>query len=77
MGAYARKVESLNALPEAIAWAKGNDRTTVLSIVTDAFAWTAGDAWWDVGVPETSERESVRAARALHAQGRLRQRIGV
>jgi 3D-(3,5/4)-trihydroxycyclohexane-1,2-dione acylhydrolase (decyclizing) len=77
MGARARKVDSLNALPEAIAWAKGNDRTTVLSIATDAFAWTAGDAWWDVGVPETSPRESVRAARALHEQGRLRQRIGI
>jgi 3D-(3,5/4)-trihydroxycyclohexane-1,2-dione acylhydrolase (decyclizing) len=77
MGALARKVESLNELPASIAWAKANDRTTVLSIATDAFVWTAGDAWWDVGVPETSQRAEVRAAREDHAKGRERQRVGV
>ena len=62
MGALARKVDSLADLGAALDWAKGNDRTTVISIVTDAFDWTPGDAWWDVAVPEVSEREAVRAA---------------
>jgi 3D-(3,5/4)-trihydroxycyclohexane-1,2-dione acylhydrolase (decyclizing) len=77
MGALARRVESLADLGEAIDWAKANDRTTVISIATDAFAWTPGDAWWDVGVPQVSARESVLAARKDHDQGRARQRVGV
>jgi 3D-(3,5/4)-trihydroxycyclohexane-1,2-dione acylhydrolase (decyclizing) len=77
MGALARRVESLAELGEAIDWAKANDRTTVISIATDPSAWTPGDAWWDVGVPQVSPRESVLAARRDHEQGRARQRVGV
>jgi 3D-(3,5/4)-trihydroxycyclohexane-1,2-dione acylhydrolase (decyclizing) len=77
MGALARRADSLADLADAIDWAKGNDRTTVISIVTDAFAWTPGDAWWDVGVPQVSAREGVVAARKDHDQGRARQRVGV
>jgi 3D-(3,5/4)-trihydroxycyclohexane-1,2-dione acylhydrolase (decyclizing) len=36
-----------------------------------------GDADWDVGVPEVSERESVRAAHAAQVAIRARQRVGV
>ena len=77
MGARARHCESLADLEAALEWAGGNDRTTVLSIVTDAGAWVPGDADWDVGVPEVSERETVRAARARHEEIRARQRVGV
>ena len=54
MGAAARHCESLADLEAALEWAKGNDRTTVLSIASDAYAWVPGDADWDVGVPEVS-----------------------
>lgn len=77
MGALARKVTSLDELQEAIVWAKGNDRTTVISITTNAFDWTPGDAWWDVGVPEVSARESVNSAREDHVAGRKNQRVGI
>lgn len=77
MGAEARKVESLADLESAIEWAKTTDRTTVITIVSDAFAWTPGDAWWDVGVPEVSERAEVREAYRQQVEGRARQRIGV
>ena len=77
MGALARKVESLADLGAAFDWAKNNDRTTVISIVTDAFDWTPGDAWWDVAVPEVSDREAVRAAYSDQAGGRAKQRVGV
>jgi 3D-(3,5/4)-trihydroxycyclohexane-1,2-dione acylhydrolase (decyclizing) len=77
MGAHARHCESLADLEAALEWARGNDRTTVLSIVTDASAWVPGDADWDVGVPEVSERETVRAARAHHEEIRAGQRVGV
>jgi 3D-(3,5/4)-trihydroxycyclohexane-1,2-dione acylhydrolase (decyclizing) len=77
MGALARHVEGLADLEQAMDWAKSTDRTTVISINTDAFAWTPGDAWWDVGVPEVSERDEVRKARRAHEDGRARQRLSV
>ena len=58
-------------------WAQATDRTTVLTIVTDAFAWVPGDADWDVGVPEVSERDSVQKARAQQLEIRGKQRVGV
>jgi 3D-(3,5/4)-trihydroxycyclohexane-1,2-dione acylhydrolase (decyclizing) len=77
MGALTRHCESLAELEAAMAWAKTTDRTTVISIVTDAFAWVPGDADWDVGVPEVSARPAVQAARAHHDTIRRKQRIGV
>jgi 3D-(3,5/4)-trihydroxycyclohexane-1,2-dione acylhydrolase (decyclizing) len=77
MGAEARHVESLADLDAALDWAKTTDRTTVIVIETDPFAWVPGDAAWDVGVPEVSDRPEVRAARAAHEEIRARQRIGV
>ncbi len=77
MGAEARHVESLADLPAALDWAQTTDRTTVISIDTDPFAWVPGDADWDVGVPEVSERAEVREARAAHDAIRARQRVGV
>ena len=77
MGAEARRVESIADLEDALEWARGTDRTTVITLATDGTVWTPGDAWWDLGVPEVSEREAVRAARAEHEAGRTRQRVGV
>ncbi len=77
MGAAARHVESLADLEAALVWAKSNDRTTVISIATDAYSWVPGDADWDVGVPEVSTRDSVKAARDSQIAIRAKQRIGV
>jgi len=77
MGAAARRCESLADLVAALEWAKGNDRTTVLSIVSDAYSWMPGDADWDVGVPQVSSRDSVRSARKQQDEIRAKQRIGV
>jgi 3D-(3,5/4)-trihydroxycyclohexane-1,2-dione acylhydrolase (decyclizing) len=77
MGALTRKVESLTDLESAIRWAKTTDRTTVIVAKTDAYQWTPGDAWWDVGVPEVSTRAAVKKARKSHAEGRKKQRVGV
>ena len=77
MGALAREVQSIDELRQALDWARSNDRTTVISIATDAYTWTPGDADWDVGVPEVSKRAEVRAARAEHEKIRRKQRIGV
>jgi 3D-(3,5/4)-trihydroxycyclohexane-1,2-dione acylhydrolase (decyclizing) len=77
MGALTRRVESLADLGAAMDWAKSTDRTTVITMVSDAFTWTPGDAWWDVGVPQISARESVLAASRAQQEGRKKQRVGV
>lgn len=77
MGAEARACASLADLEAALAWARTTDRTTVISIVTDAYSWVPGDADWDVGVPEVSTRDSVNKARESQIAIRAKQRIGV
>jgi 3D-(3,5/4)-trihydroxycyclohexane-1,2-dione acylhydrolase (decyclizing) len=77
MGAEARHCESLADLEAALEWAKTTDRTTVISIATDAYAWVPGDADWDVGVPEVSNKATVREARAQQDRIRASQRVGV
>ena len=77
MGAASRRCESLADLESTLEWAKGNDRTTVISIVTDAYSWVPGDADWDVGVPEISDRETVNEARESQIAIRAKQRVGV
>ena len=77
MGALARHCASLAELKGALDWARTTDRTTVISIATHAFEWVPGDADWDVGVPEVSEREAVRKARADQIEIRRKQRVGV
>ena len=77
MGALTRHVESLADLGDAVEWAQTTDRTTVLTIISDAFTWTPGDAWWDVGVPQVSERAEVNAAAKDQQEGRKNQRVGV
>lgn len=77
MGAAAETVQSLAELEAAFRRAKRADRTAVIVIKVDAHQWTPGDVWWDLGVPEVSDREEVRAARAEHVVGRQKQRVGV
>ncbi len=67
MGALAEKADSIAALEAALARAKQVDRTIVIVIDTDPLKTTeAGGWWWDVAVPEVSERAEVRAARAAY-----------
>ena len=77
MGALTRRVESLADLGLAMDWAKTTDRTTVITVVSDAYRWSPGDAWWDVGVPEVSHRPEVREVRTAQVEKRKEQRVGV
>lgn len=77
MGALSRHCDSLADLEAAMEWAQSTDRTTVLCIASDAYAWTPGGADWYVGVPEISERETVRSARAGQVDFRKKLRQGV
>ena len=71
LGALASRVKSTAELASAISAARRAARTSVILIETDpAASTTAGGAWWDVPVPEVSERAEVRAARARYAADR-------
>ena len=77
MGALARHCDNLSELEDAMEWAQTTDRTTVISINSDAHAWTPGGADWYVGVPEINERESIREARKGQEAFRAKQRRGI
>jgi 3D-(3,5/4)-trihydroxycyclohexane-1,2-dione acylhydrolase (decyclizing) len=76
LGAIGVRVSGLEELERALHVARCADRTTVIVIETDPAASTAaGGHWWDVGVPEVSEREPVRQARAEYETQRVLQRL--
>ena len=65
LGAIAEKVAGVAELEAALVRARTADRTTVLVIDTDPMVVTEeGGHWWEVAVPEVSERAEVREARA-------------
>jgi 3D-(3,5/4)-trihydroxycyclohexane-1,2-dione acylhydrolase (decyclizing) len=71
LGAIATRVAGTGQLASALAAARSADRTAVLVIQTDpAASTTAGGHWWDVAVPEVSERAAVRAARESYELAR-------
>jgi 3D-(3,5/4)-trihydroxycyclohexane-1,2-dione acylhydrolase (decyclizing) len=73
LGALAETVKGIADLEAALERARAADRTSVVVIETDPAApFAAGGAWWDVPVPEVSERPEVRAARAGYVRARRR-----
>ena len=77
LGCESRKVATIDELAEAFTWARTTDRTTVIVIDTDPHEWTEGGAWWEVGVPEMSERAAIREARQALDEAKAKQRRGV
>ena len=76
MGCNSERVATVHELEVALARARRSDRTTVIALHTDAYSWTGGGAFWEVGVPEVSERPKVQAAKAAMVSGKQQQRIG-
>jgi 3D-(3,5/4)-trihydroxycyclohexane-1,2-dione acylhydrolase (decyclizing) len=69
LGADAEKAGSVAELESAMGRAISSERTFVVVIETDPDRATeAGGAWWDVAVPEVSERNQVRAARKAYEE---------
>ena len=57
-----------------IARARNADRTYVICIDTDpAHTTDEGGCWWEVAVPEVSDRAEVRKAREAYVEGRKKQ----
>ena len=71
LGALASKVQGVAELASSLSAARKADRTSVLVIETDpASSTAAGGHWWDVPVPEVSDRTEVRSAREGYAAAR-------
>ena len=79
MGAAAETVDNPEQLGAAFKRAKASDRSYVIVMKVDPYdGWTTeGHTWWEVGTPQVSEHEKVRAAHAEVESARGRQRRGV
>ena len=77
LGAIAEKVSGIEELQAAFRRAKAADRSYVIVIDTHPDEWTEGGAWWEVGVPEVSDRDQVLLARAELEAERKDQRSGI
>jgi 3D-(3,5/4)-trihydroxycyclohexane-1,2-dione acylhydrolase (decyclizing) len=77
LGAVSEKVSGIEELQAAFLRAKAADRSYVIVIDTHPYEWTEGGAWWEVGVPEVSNREQVLVARAELDAERKNQRSGI
>ncbi len=77
LGAISEKVASIAELEHALQRARQSERTYVVVIDTDPMPTTeAGGAWWDVAVPEVSERTQVLDAHASYIESRRDQAQG-
>ncbi len=70
MGAMVERVHTIDEFSAALGRARSNDRTTFISIDTDPHTWTGGGGFWEVGVPEISDRVQVLDAHAALQKGK-------
>ena len=79
MGALAETVANPGELAEAFKRAKAADRTCVICMKVDAYdGWTTGGhAWWEVGTPQVTTSDRVRAAHEEWESSRPKQRTGI
>ncbi len=77
LGAHATRASSIAELETALEQARTHDRTSVVVVDVRESDWTEGSLFWQVGVPEVSELDTVREARAVHEAGMASQRRGV
>jgi 3D-(3,5/4)-trihydroxycyclohexane-1,2-dione acylhydrolase (decyclizing) len=77
MGAETYEVHSLDEFAEALAKARKANTTAVIVTKVRANDFTEGGAFWQVGVPEVSERATVTAARTSMDKGLQAQRPGI
>jgi 3D-(3,5/4)-trihydroxycyclohexane-1,2-dione acylhydrolase (decyclizing) len=74
-GALVFRAKNIGELKEALAQAKGVDRTVVIHIPVDRYEGVPTyESFWDVPVAEVSEMDSVIEARKEYAEGRRAER---
>jgi len=75
LGAVTIRAQSIAELREALERAKSEEVTTVIVVEVDRYEGVPGyESWWDVPVPEVSERPEVEAVRAGYEENRQDER---
>ncbi|HEY7625802.1 MAG TPA: 3D-(3,5/4)-trihydroxycyclohexane-1,2-dione acylhydrolase (decyclizing), partial [Ilumatobacteraceae bacterium] len=76
LGAIAEHVAGIDALPAAFGRAKAAERSYVIVVDVAHDQWVGGGSWWEVGVPEVSQRADVMVARGVYEAESKHQRVG-
>ena len=78
MGADGNFVDSLEEFESAFKRARESAVTFIIHIKVSKYDWTEyADTWWEVGVPEVSQKEKIQRARAMYESNANKQRKGV
>jgi 3D-(3,5/4)-trihydroxycyclohexane-1,2-dione acylhydrolase (decyclizing) len=76
LGALAENVKTISQLEDGLKRARVANRTYLLCIATDAARTTEeGGCWWEVVIPEVSQRKQVKTARTEYERARLSQKV--
>ena len=75
MGADAYRVTNVTELAAKIASTRDSDRVVVIVLEMSPAIWTEGGAFWEVGIPEVSDKPSVIDARRTLDEEKKKQRI--
>jgi len=74
LGAHVIEASDTDSLKHALAEAKKESVTTVITIETDLYKGVPGFAWWEVPVSEVSEINSVKEAYSIYKERKRKQR---
>ncbi len=77
LGAATFTANSIEEFDQALTLARATDRSSVIVLPVRSSDWTEGGAFWEVGVPEVSDRVEVRQARTRLQIGLEGRRRGV
>jgi 3D-(3,5/4)-trihydroxycyclohexane-1,2-dione acylhydrolase (decyclizing) len=74
LGAHVIEAHDIDSLKNALAEAKKQTKTTVITIETSLSKGVPGYAWWEVAISEVSEIETVQKARKQYVENKKKQR---
>jgi 3D-(3,5/4)-trihydroxycyclohexane-1,2-dione acylhydrolase (decyclizing) len=74
LGAHVIEANSIDSLKTALAEAKNQDKTTVITVETSLTKGVPGYAWWEVAIAEVSEVDTVKEAYSNYVEKKKKQR---
>jgi len=73
-GAHVIEAHDISSLKKALAEAKDQTTTTVITIETDLYKGVPGYAWWEVAISEVSEIDTVKKAYENYTESKKKQK---
>ncbi|MEZ5535389.1 MAG: 3D-(3,5/4)-trihydroxycyclohexane-1,2-dione acylhydrolase (decyclizing) [Thiolinea sp.] len=73
LGAQSESVSGIAELEAALKRARAADSSYVIALDTDPYMTSKGSTWWDVAIPQVSERAQVVAAHANYVEAKKQQ----